>query len=65
MKNRLVRSNVFPFHNYGFQEGLTHAKNLGGDIELALNQHTIIGVFPWKYNKLEACPFRIVAFLDC
>ena len=62
---RLVRSNVFPFHNLAFQEGLTHAENLGGDIETVLNQRAIIGAFPWKYEGLEACPCRIVAFLDC
>jgi kynurenine formamidase len=62
---RRVRNNLFPFHNYGFQEGLIHAENVGGDIEQVLNQRCIIGAFPWKYEGLEACPCRIVAFFDC
>ena len=62
---RHVRSNIFPFHNYGFQEGLLHAENIGGDIEKVLNRRAIIGAFPWKYEGLEACPCRIVAFFDC
>jgi hypothetical protein len=30
-----------------------------------LNQRCIIGAFPWKYEGLEACPCRIIAFFDC
>jgi hypothetical protein len=33
---RKVTADVFPFHNWAFQEGLLHAENLGGDIELML-----------------------------
>jgi kynurenine formamidase len=55
---------VFPFHSWAFQEGLLHAENLGGDIELMLNKRALIGAFPWRYQGLEACPCRIVAFLD-
>jgi kynurenine formamidase len=62
---RAVRNNLFPFHNYGFQEGLIHAENVGGDIETVLNQRCILGAFPWKYEGLEACPCRIIAFFDC
>jgi kynurenine formamidase len=62
---RTVRQNIFPFHNYAFQEGLVHAENVGGDIEKVLNQRCIIGAFPWKYEGLESCPCRIVAFTDC
>jgi kynurenine formamidase len=62
---RLVRNNLFPFHNYAFQEGLIHAENVGGDIETVLDQRCIIGAFPWKYEGLESCPCRIVAFFDC
>src|SRR6266853_1996669 len=61
---RRVTSDVFPFHNWAFQEGLLHAENLGGDIELMLNKRALIGAFPWRYQGLEACPCRIVAFLD-
>jgi kynurenine formamidase len=65
LSGRLVTNNIFPFHNYAFQEGLIHAENLGGDIEKVLDTRCIIGAFPWKYEGLESCPCRIVAFLDC
>ena len=61
---RKVSADVFPFHNWAFQEGLLHAENIGGDIELVLGQRCLIGAFPWRYDGLEACPCRIVAFLD-
>ncbi len=59
---RKVEDNVFPFHSYAFDRGLIHAENVGGDIELMLNQRAIIGAFPWRYDGLEACPCRIVCF---
>ena len=62
---RKVVSDIFPFHNWAFQEGLLHAENLGGDIELMLNKRCLIGAFPWRYEGLEGCPCRIVAFPDC
>ena len=62
---RKVVNDVFPFHNWAFQEGLLHAENLGGDIEMMLGKRAIIGAFPWRYEGLEGCPCRIVAFLDC
>src|SRR5262249_11006206 len=58
---RRVVADVFPFHSWAFQEGLLHAENLGGDIELMLNKRALIGAFPWRYQGLEACPCRIVA----
>src|SRR5262249_28861593 len=61
---RKVTADVFPFHSWAFQEGLLHAENLGGDIELMLNKRALIGAFPWRYEGLESCPCRIVAFLD-
>jgi kynurenine formamidase len=61
---RKVTENMFPFHSYAFQEGLIHAENVGGDIELMLNQRAVIGAFPWRYEGLEACPCRIVCFQD-
>ncbi|MGE0210776.1 MAG: cyclase family protein [Parvibaculaceae bacterium] len=64
LSGRKVRNNLFPFHNYAFQEGLIHAENVGGDIEKVLNRRAIIGAFPWKYEGLESCPCRIVAFFD-
>ena len=65
LSGRLVRNNIFPFHNYAFQEGLIHAENIGGDIEHILNQRCIIGAFPWKFEGLESCPCRVIAFFDC
>src|SRR5260370_41492022 len=61
---RKVTSDIFPFHNWAFQEGLLHAENLGGDIELMLNRRALIGAFPCRYEGLGGCPCRIVAFLD-
>jgi hypothetical protein len=37
---------------------------VGGDIENVLNTRCIIGAFPWKFEGGEACPCRIIAFLD-
>jgi kynurenine formamidase len=62
---RQASADVFPFHTWAFQEGLLHAENIGGDIELMLNKRALIGAFPWRYEGLESCPCRIVAFLDC
>jgi hypothetical protein len=31
---------------------------------MMLNKRAIIGAFPWRYEGLEGCPCRIVAFLD-
>src|SRR5204863_238262 len=39
-------------------------ESAGGDIELMLGKRAIIGAFPWRYEGLEGCPCRIVAFLD-
>ncbi len=62
LSGRKVTQDIFPFHNYAFQEGLIHAENVGGDIELALNQRFVIGAFPWRYDGLESCPCRIICF---
>jgi kynurenine formamidase len=59
-----THKDMFPFHSWAFQEGLLHVENLGGDIEMVLNQRCLIGAFPWRYGGLEGCPCRIVAFLD-
>ena len=53
---RKVRQDMFPFHSWAFQEGLLHAENLGGDIEMMLGKRCIIGAFPWRYEGLEGCP---------
>jgi kynurenine formamidase len=64
LSGRVVRNDLFPFHNYAMQYNLLHAENVGGDIEKVLNRRAIIGAFPWKYEGLESCPCRIVAFFD-
>jgi kynurenine formamidase len=64
LSGRHVTADMFPFHNYAFQEGLLHAENIGGDIELMLNQRCLIGAFPWRYDGLESCPCRILCFTD-
>lgn len=64
LSGRRVIADSFPLHNWGFQEGLLHAENIGGDIELVLGERCLIGAFPWRYEGLEACPCRILAFLD-
>ncbi|MGH8873310.1 MAG: cyclase family protein [Acidimicrobiia bacterium] len=64
LSGRRVKNDLFPFHNWAFQEGLIHAENVGGDIAKVLNTRAIIGAFPWKYEGLEACPCRIIAFYD-
>jgi kynurenine formamidase len=64
LSGRKVTADIFPFHNWAFQEGLLHAENLGGDIDLVLGQRCLIGAFPWRYEGLESCPCRILAFLD-
>jgi kynurenine formamidase len=64
LSGRRVHGDMFPFHNYAFQEGLIHAENVGGDIEQVLDRRCIIGAFPWKFDGLESCPCRIIAFLD-
>src|SRR5258706_138442 len=43
---------------------ILHTGNLGGDIEWMLGKRCLIGAFPWRYEGLEACPCRIVCFLD-
>jgi kynurenine formamidase len=64
LSGRRVTNDLFPFHNLAFQEGLQHAENVGGDIEQVLNRRCVIGAFPWKYEGLESCPCRIIAFFD-
>jgi kynurenine formamidase len=64
LSGRRVVNDLFPFHNLAFQEGLQHAENVGGDIAQVLNRRCVIGAFPWKYEGLESCPCRIIAFFD-
>jgi kynurenine formamidase len=64
LSGRRVLADMFPLHSWAFQEGLLHAENLGGDIDLVLGKRCLIGAFPWRYEGLEACPCRVLAFLD-
>jgi kynurenine formamidase len=64
LSGRRVAADMFPLHSWAFQEGLLHAENLGGDIDLVLGRRCLVGAFPWRYEGLEACPCRILAFLD-
>ena len=59
---RKVKEDLFPMHYLAFAEGCIHAENVGGDIDLALNQRCVIGAFPWKFEGGEACPCRILCF---
>ena len=61
---RVITEDLFPMHYLAFPKGCIHAENVGGDIEKVLNQRCIIGAFPWKFEGGEACPCRIIAFLD-
>jgi kynurenine formamidase len=64
MSGRKVESDIFPMHHLAFQDGCIHAENVGGNIDMVLNQRCIIGAFPWKIEGGEACPCRIMAFFD-
>lgn len=65
LSGRLVKSDIFPMHHFAFQNECIHAENIGGDVELVLNQRCIIGFFPLKIDGGEAAPGRCIAFLDC
>lgn len=51
-------------HNYLFPHDLVHVENIGGDIDLLLNQRVWIGCFPWKFEGGEAAFCRVVAFVQ-
>ncbi len=50
---RKVSADVFPFHNWAFQEGLLHAENLGGDIEMMLGKRCISARFRGATKALK------------
>jgi len=61
-----VVSDIFSVPQLGVPERpAARREYLGGDIELMLNRRAMIGAFRWRYEGLEGCPCRIVAFLDC
>jgi arylformamidase len=43
---------------------IVHAENLGGDIDLLLNQRVTIGCFPWRFVDGESSICRIVGFVE-
>jgi arylformamidase len=47
-----------------FHIPIVHAENLGGDIDLVLNQRVTIGCFPWRFVGGESSISRIVAFVS-
>jgi arylformamidase len=62
-------SEIFPDHEYQlmhnrlFPYDLVHVENVGGDIDLLLNQRVYIGCFPWRFEGGEAAFCRVVAFV--
>jgi arylformamidase len=51
-------------HMIPFAENITHAENLGGDIEQVLGRRLFIGAFPWRYIDGDASICRVVAFVN-
>ncbi len=64
LSGRVVEDDLFLFHQMMFGRGIVHAENIGGEIDAVLNERCIVGALPWKYEGLEACPCRILAFFD-
>ena len=64
LSGRRVKEDLFPMHYLAFPAGCIHAENVGGTIDAVLNTRCVIGAFPWKFEGGEACPCRIIAFLD-
>jgi len=56
--------NWYPMHRIPFPNGITHAENVGGDIDTLPNTRCVIGAFPWKFIGGESSICRIVAFVD-
>ena len=56
-KYQLMHLEMFPY-------GIIHAECVGGDIDLLLNQRTMVGFFPWRFVDGEACIGRCVAIVD-
>jgi kynurenine formamidase len=64
LSGREITEDLFPMHYLAFPGGCIHAENVGGDLDRVLNTRCVIGAFPWKFEGGEACPCRIIAFLD-
>jgi kynurenine formamidase len=64
LSGRKITEDLFPMHYLAFPGGCIHAENVGGNIDRVLNTRCVIGAFPWKFEGGEACPCRIIAFLD-
>jgi kynurenine formamidase len=69
-KYRKGLDDLFPQEDYQlmhialFHIPIVHAENLGGDIDLVLNQRVTIGCFPWRFVGGESSICRIVAFVS-
>ena len=63
LSGRVVKNDLFPFHNYAMQFNLLHAENVGGDIEKVLNRRAIIGAFPWNMRAWSPVPVGSSPFL--
>jgi kynurenine formamidase len=64
LSGRHITEDLFPMHYLAFPGGCIHAENVGGNLDKVLNTRCVIGAFPWKFEGGEACPCRIIAFLD-
>lgn len=51
-------------HRMLFPWGVFHIENVGGEIDLVLNQKVRVGCFPFRVNGGEAAFCRFVAFVE-
>jgi kynurenine formamidase len=51
-------------HTLLFPKGVFHVENVGGDVDLVLNQRVWVGAFPFRFKGGEAAFCRFVAFVE-
>jgi kynurenine formamidase len=51
-------------HTKLFPRGVFHVENVGGEIDLVLNQRVWVGCFPFRFKGGEAAFCRFVAFVE-
>jgi kynurenine formamidase len=51
-------------HTLLFPHDVIHIENLGGQVDLVLDQRVMLGCFPWRFQGGEAAFCRAVAFLE-
>ena len=51
-------------HTMLFPKGVFHVENVGGHIDLILNQRVWVGCFPFRFKGGEAAFCRFVAFVQ-